>query len=196
MKFWDGWEAWEKMVFVIVIVIAFGVLSYSRWRLRKYARAQSYQVAERARGVDLNEMLIDDVPFGARALESGVRVEGIWTPNHNTPSPNTTKSTSTSATSRAAAFGLPFSASSEQLLTETELRCLTYQQQYNASIELLHGERVRGKEIGLDRIVGRSTEDIAILPETLLCFKGKYAWWIVLGIELGALMSREDKDLA
>ncbi|KAL1985758.1 hypothetical protein VTN96DRAFT_7380 [Rasamsonia emersonii] len=94
MKFWDGWEAWEKMVFilgcaiVIVIVIAFGVLSYSRWRLRKYARAQSYQVAERARGVDLNEMLIDDVPFGARALESGVRVEGIWTPNHNTPSPN------------------------------------------------------------------------------------------------------------
>lgn len=30
-------------------------------------------------------MLMDDVPFGARALESGVRVEGIWTPNHNTP---------------------------------------------------------------------------------------------------------------
>lgn len=46
------------------------------------------------------------------------------------------------------------------------------------------------------RIVGRPTEDIAILPETLLCFKGKYAWWIALGIELGALISLEDKEWA
>lgn len=27
----------------------------------------------------------DDIPFGARALERGVQIEGIWISNHNTP---------------------------------------------------------------------------------------------------------------
>lgn len=27
----------------------------------------------------------DDVPFGARALERGIQIEGIWISNHNTP---------------------------------------------------------------------------------------------------------------
>lgn len=29
----------------------------------------------------------DDIPFGARALESGIEVSGIWVSNHNSPVP-------------------------------------------------------------------------------------------------------------
>lgn len=56
--------------------------------LKKYAAAEAFQKAERQRNLDLEETRKNDIPFGARALESGIQIEGIWISNHNTPLPS------------------------------------------------------------------------------------------------------------
>lgn len=60
------------------------VLIFQRWRIRRYAALEAGQKL-----VDFEQypMLAqdDDVPFGARALERGIEVEGIWVSNSNTP---------------------------------------------------------------------------------------------------------------
>ena len=63
---------------------SFGVLAYNRWIIRKYAAEEAHAREQEA---EVYPMLHrDDVPFGARALESGIAIEGIWVSNPNTPS--------------------------------------------------------------------------------------------------------------
>ncbi|KAL2011613.1 hypothetical protein VTN00DRAFT_4331 [Thermoascus crustaceus] len=94
MQFWNGWELWEKMCFVlgalivIVLIYSFGVLAYNRRKLKKYAAVEACQKAEQHRDLDLEEIRRNDIPFGARALESGIQIEGIWISNNNTPLPS------------------------------------------------------------------------------------------------------------
>ncbi|KAJ5698567.1 hypothetical protein N7462_000572 [Penicillium macrosclerotiorum] len=78
----------EVEFFLIVLVLVYGccVLAYNRWSTRRYAASEAQQKEEEA---ELYPMLTkDDVPFGARALERGVQVEGIWISDHNTPLPS------------------------------------------------------------------------------------------------------------
>ncbi|KAJ5599379.1 hypothetical protein N7450_000446 [Penicillium hetheringtonii] len=89
MHFWVGWALWEKLtivlVFMIMVVLAYAScsLTYTRWKMRRYAAAEARQKEEEA---ELFPMLTkDDIPFGARALERGIQIEGIWISNHNTP---------------------------------------------------------------------------------------------------------------
>lgn len=59
------------------------MLGWNRWKMNKYAAAEA---REREVEAELYPMLHkDDVPFGARALERGIEVEGIWLSNPNTP---------------------------------------------------------------------------------------------------------------
>ncbi|KAJ5420438.1 hypothetical protein N7465_002957 [Penicillium sp. CMV-2018d] len=88
MAFWVDWELWEKlsvatMLIALVLLYAFCVLGWSRWMIRKYAATEA---KEREAEAEVYPMLHkDDIPFGARALERGVEVEGIWVSDPSTP---------------------------------------------------------------------------------------------------------------
>ncbi|KAJ5379179.1 DNA recombination/repair protein RecA monomer-monomer interface [Penicillium cosmopolitanum] len=83
MQFWVGWELWEKLSVALVLVYAYCSLVYTRWKMRRYAAIEARQKEEDA---ELFPMLKrDDIPFGARALERGIQIEGIWISNPNTP---------------------------------------------------------------------------------------------------------------
>ncbi|PYH88679.1 hypothetical protein BO71DRAFT_488571 [Aspergillus ellipticus CBS 707.79] len=83
MRFWVGWPLWQKLSFVLacllvlVLLYSFSVLAYNRHTMKKYAAAEARQRAE------MQPMLSEtsEIPFGARALERGIQVEGIWTPD-------------------------------------------------------------------------------------------------------------------
>ncbi|KAJ5494414.1 hypothetical protein N7463_010501 [Penicillium fimorum] len=89
MTFWVDWELWEKLSVVLAMLIglvllyAFCVLGWDRWMTSKYAAAEA---KEREDEPEVYPMLHkDDIPFGARALERGIEVEGIWVSDPNTP---------------------------------------------------------------------------------------------------------------
>ncbi|KAH8693174.1 hypothetical protein BGW36DRAFT_35719 [Talaromyces proteolyticus] len=90
MTFWAGWQSWEQMVFilacamVIVIIVGGFVAWFNRWKMRFYTQA-STEMADRAQTMYRQEYGQSDVLFGARALESGVLVEGIYNPTQQTP---------------------------------------------------------------------------------------------------------------
>ena len=80
----------------IVVTIALGCLKllYAHWRLRKCSAiaeqerqelAMQQQMSQRRKVAAGNESGSDDTPFGIRALESGVEVEGVWISRSNTP---------------------------------------------------------------------------------------------------------------
>ncbi|OKP14382.1 hypothetical protein PENSUB_14161 [Penicillium subrubescens] len=72
---------------VVVFIYASFVLAFNTWMTRRYANAESRQKDPEA---ELYPMLSkDDVPFGAKALERGVQVEGIWVSKNNTPHSST-----------------------------------------------------------------------------------------------------------
>ncbi|KAJ5946540.1 hypothetical protein N7454_003379 [Penicillium verhagenii] len=84
MGFWVDWDLWEKLSVALVVIFGFCVLTYNRWRIRRYAAIEARQKEEEA---ELYPMLKnDDIPFGARALERGVRVSGIWISSPEIPS--------------------------------------------------------------------------------------------------------------
>ncbi|KAJ5589109.1 hypothetical protein N7537_011787 [Penicillium hordei] len=89
MAFWVDWELWEKlsvilaMLIALVLLYAFCILGWNRWMISKYAATEA---KEREEEPEVYPMLHkDDIPFGARALERGVEVEGIWVSDPNTP---------------------------------------------------------------------------------------------------------------
>ncbi|OJJ73919.1 hypothetical protein ASPBRDRAFT_64545 [Aspergillus brasiliensis CBS 101740] len=94
MDFWVGWALWQKLSFalsgllVLVLVYSFIVLAYNRRKTKKYATAEARQKAE------MQPMLAEpsEIPFGARALEKGIQVEGIWTPDCRSARQSTTHS--------------------------------------------------------------------------------------------------------
>ncbi|OJZ88127.1 hypothetical protein ASPFODRAFT_530361 [Aspergillus luchuensis CBS 106.47] len=94
MNFWVGWALWQKLSFALagllalVLVYSFIVLAYNRRKTQKYATAEARQKAE------MQPMLAEpsEIPFGARALEKGIQVEGIWTPDCRSARQSTTHS--------------------------------------------------------------------------------------------------------
>ncbi|KAI9711624.1 MAG: hypothetical protein M1812_007147 [Candelaria pacifica] len=100
-EFFNGWPLWEKLCFVlgaaivVTILAGCGKLWWSHWQLRKYTavdaakRAQPEEMRQapkpsRARG--------NDIPFGVRAIESGIEVDGVWISRTNTPAPSSPRS--------------------------------------------------------------------------------------------------------
>ena len=70
---------------LLVVTYGFCVLLYNRRAIRKHTaakrRSATTQDAESYQMMDE----IDEIPFGARALERGIKVEGIWTPSQSSP---------------------------------------------------------------------------------------------------------------
>lgn len=68
-------------------MLSFSVLAYNRRRTRRHAAAEAQSHQHEEEGV-LNETKSNDIPFGVRAFERGIQVEGIWNSNANTPFPS------------------------------------------------------------------------------------------------------------
>ncbi|KAL9038025.1 MAG: hypothetical protein Q9180_003384 [Flavoplaca navasiana] len=94
--FWTSWELWQKLTFVmgvsIVAVLFAGVLKvgHNHWKLRKYTRVAQRKAAQRENGLERAASVGrrkkgNDVPFGVRAIESGIEVDGVWISRSNTP---------------------------------------------------------------------------------------------------------------
>ncbi|KAF2204614.1 hypothetical protein GQ43DRAFT_460599 [Delitschia confertaspora ATCC 74209] len=94
-EFFNGWELWQKMTFVlacaIVLTIIGGLikLKYDHYKIRKYTQVEKMKqndpTPEMLEAAREEERKDDEVPFGIRAIESGIEVEGVWISRSNTP---------------------------------------------------------------------------------------------------------------
>ena len=112
--FFNSWQLWQKMTFVsdppclcpppanaipkvlacgIVLTILIGLIkvAFDKNRLRKYSkvdkgkRAQSPEMLEAQPVTQVREETKDEIPFGIRAIQSGIEVDGVWISRTNTP---------------------------------------------------------------------------------------------------------------
>ncbi|RPA85759.1 hypothetical protein BJ508DRAFT_302588 [Ascobolus immersus RN42] len=94
--FWDTMELWQKMLFVlacaivITLFIAMGKLIRDKLKLNKHVKATAQrkvelesQNAESQVNIVVKEK--DDIPFGIKALEAGIEVEGVVVSRPQTP---------------------------------------------------------------------------------------------------------------
>ncbi|EUC50244.1 hypothetical protein COCMIDRAFT_1196 [Bipolaris oryzae ATCC 44560] len=95
--FFTSWQLWQKMTFVlacaivVTIFIGFIKLAFDKRKLRKYSkvdkgkRAQSPEMLEAQPVTQVIEDPKDEIPFGVRAIQSGIEVDGVWISRSNTP---------------------------------------------------------------------------------------------------------------
>ncbi|EER42907.1 predicted protein [Histoplasma capsulatum H143] len=84
MEFFVDWALWLKMCFFLVLIYGTGVHIYNSLRLKKLTAAAAREEAA-VRTPGMLEIGSDDIPFGSRAIERGIEIEGIWISHHNTP---------------------------------------------------------------------------------------------------------------
>ena len=86
----------QVLACAIVFTVFLGCMKlvYTHWRLRKYSavaererQEQAMQKRKAQRRPSSRIKSADDVPFGIRAIESGIEVEGVWISRGNTPEP-------------------------------------------------------------------------------------------------------------
>ncbi|KAL5357017.1 hypothetical protein BJX96DRAFT_143783 [Aspergillus floccosus] len=91
MASWTGWALWQKLSFVLACVLilvlaySFCVLAYNKRALKKHAAAEARRQSEQ--DAEAYPMLAEqqEVLFGAKTLQRGVHVEGIWVPKCDMP---------------------------------------------------------------------------------------------------------------
>lgn len=89
-EFFNSWALWQKMTFVlacgIVVTIFLGLLKlwYDRSKIRKYSKVDKGKTAATPEMLESQpvqqvhaEEMKDDIPFGVRAIESGIEVDGV-----------------------------------------------------------------------------------------------------------------------
>ncbi|KAF9695946.1 hypothetical protein EKO04_006188 [Ascochyta lentis] len=97
-EFFNSWALWQKMTFVlacgivVTIFIGFCKLCYDRSKIRKYTKVDKGKTAATPEMLESQpvqwvhaEEMKDDIPFGVRAIESGIEVDGVWISRTNTP---------------------------------------------------------------------------------------------------------------
>ncbi|KAH8884025.1 hypothetical protein GQ53DRAFT_771312 [Thozetella sp. PMI_491] len=92
--FFVSWELWQQMTFVlamaIVVVFVMGLVKLW-WNNRLMRKQEIIDEEKRARMTDMRRAGLsvkrgNDIPFGVRAIQSGVEVAGIWISRPATPS--------------------------------------------------------------------------------------------------------------
>ncbi|PGH02553.1 hypothetical protein GX51_04580 [Blastomyces parvus] len=84
MVFFVDWALWLKLCFFLVLVYGTGVHIYNSLQLKRLSAAAAAEAAT-VRTPKMLEAGSDEIPFGSRAIERGIEVEGIWISNQNTP---------------------------------------------------------------------------------------------------------------
>ncbi|KAG9257970.1 uncharacterized protein F5Z01DRAFT_312113 [Emericellopsis atlantica] len=101
--FFTDWDLWQQMAFVmgccIALVFCLGLIRLW-WKNRITQRSEILDAEKRARQSDISCCGIeswksDAIPFGVRALQSGIEVEGIWI---SRPDPSDTSLVASAAT--------------------------------------------------------------------------------------------------
>ncbi|RMY00090.1 hypothetical protein D0867_11867, partial [Hortaea werneckii] len=105
----DSWALWQKLTFglgcamVATILIGCIKLGYTRWKLRKYTVLAEQEKKEQSLARQMSQRRSkpygtskEEIPFGIRALESGIEVNGVWVSRPNTPESHSRESSATS----------------------------------------------------------------------------------------------------
>ncbi|KAI9727032.1 MAG: hypothetical protein M1834_008558 [Cirrosporium novae-zelandiae] len=80
--FWASWALWEKMCFILAVAIFFTIVAggcklvYNHWRIQKYSNVEELKRTHKRENTRQKQG--NDIPFGVRAIESGVEVDGVW----------------------------------------------------------------------------------------------------------------------
>ncbi|KAG4437394.1 hypothetical protein IFR05_007119 [Cadophora sp. M221] len=99
--FFHSWELWEQMTFVLALaIVGVIVIGYAKllWRNRLVQRQELVDEEKRTRiqqlrnsGQIVESRKSHDIPFGIRAIQSGIQVDGIWISQTATPIPSQLK---------------------------------------------------------------------------------------------------------
>ncbi|KAL7628135.1 hypothetical protein AAE478_002333 [Parahypoxylon ruwenzoriense] len=93
INFFVNWELWQQMTFVLaaaIVVVFFAGLVKLWWLSRFLKKHTILDEEKRARQLEMQKSGIPvgkrvDIPFGVRAIQSGVEVDGIWISRPGTP---------------------------------------------------------------------------------------------------------------
>ncbi len=86
---------------VVTLVLGCLKLIYAHWRLRKFSAIAEQERVEQTMQRSMSQRTqtrgptSDDVPFGIRAIESGIEVEDLWISRGNTPEPTPSETSQT-----------------------------------------------------------------------------------------------------
>lgn len=96
--FFQSWQLWEKMSFILgVALITVFMFGWAKlvWKIRFMKKQEVMDEEKRARRQELRASNQrgdacgkHEIPFGIRAIQSGIQVDGIWISNPNTPVPS------------------------------------------------------------------------------------------------------------
>ncbi|KAF0326219.1 hypothetical protein K4K61_006233 [Colletotrichum sp. SAR11_59] len=103
-RFFVDWELWQQMTFVLACAIAvvFAIGFVKLWWTNRYmAKLEIIDAEKRAHASEMESTGLppprkqSDIPFGVRAIQSGIEVDGIWISRPGTPAtdspPNSAK---------------------------------------------------------------------------------------------------------
>ncbi|KAJ3555397.1 hypothetical protein NPX13_g10363 [Xylaria arbuscula] len=93
VQFFTNWELWEQLTFVLAagIVVVFIIGWIKLWWMQRLLKKHTLLDEEkRARQMEMRKSGLPvgrraDIPFGVRAIQSGIEVEGIWISRPATP---------------------------------------------------------------------------------------------------------------
>ncbi|KAI0423621.1 hypothetical protein F5Y09DRAFT_203711 [Xylaria sp. FL1042] len=106
VQFFSNWELWEQLTFVLAggIVLVFFIGWIKLWWMQRLLKKHTLLDEEkRARQMELRKSGLPagrraDIPFGVRAIQSGIEVEGIWISRPVTPMETRSSSKASSTT--------------------------------------------------------------------------------------------------
>ncbi|KAI0526138.1 hypothetical protein F5B22DRAFT_642296 [Xylaria bambusicola] len=106
VQFFTNWELWEQLTFVLAagIVVVFIIGWIKLWWMQRLLKKHTLLDEEkRARQTEMRKSGLPvgrrvDIPFGVRAIQSGVEVEGIWISRPATPIDTRSSSKASSTT--------------------------------------------------------------------------------------------------
>ncbi|KAI1763443.1 hypothetical protein GGR53DRAFT_367699 [Hypoxylon sp. FL1150] len=107
INFFVNWELWQQMTFVLAgaIVVVFCAGLVKLWWLSRYLKKHTVlDLEKRARQMEMQKSGLPagkriDIPFGVRAIQSGIQVDGIWISRPGTPIETSQSSPSISSSS-------------------------------------------------------------------------------------------------